>query len=114
MAECIFCNIIERKMPAEILYETEQIIAFRDINPQAPIHILICPRTHTPTVNDLTEEDVTLVGRLLLVAKELAKKENVHETGYRLVLNTNRWAGQSIYHVHLHLLGGRRMSWPPG
>ncbi len=114
MNECIFCEIIAKRVPAEFVYEDDEIVAFKDINPQAPIHILVVPRKHKATLLELEPEDAELVGKLILVANEVAKKFKVHERGFRLVFNCNREAGQSIYHVHLHLLGGRIMMWPPG
>ncbi len=111
---CIFCDIVEKRRPSSSVYEDERFYAFRDVNPQAPTHILIVPRKHIATLNDLGDEDADLVGRLVLVAKELARKEAIDEKGYRLVWNCNLWAGQSVYHIHLHLMGGRRLGWPPG
>lgn len=114
MAECIFCEIIAGRMPADFVYEDEEIVAFKDINPQAPIHILILPKKHFSTLLDVNQENACLMGKLILVANEVAKKFSVHDRGFRLVFNCNREAGQSVYHVHLHLLGGRIMMWPPG
>jgi len=98
----------------DLVYEDEDLIAFRDINPQAPVHILIVPRRHIATANDLAATDTELAGRLVLVAAEIAKAEGVDESGYRLVINCNEGAGQSVFHLHLHLLAGRRLGWPPG
>ncbi len=114
MSDCIFCKIAEGGIPAEIVYEDDQVVAFQDLNPQAPVHILVIPRKHIPTTNDLREEDAELMGRLHLVAKEIAMKEGIAEAGYRTVLNCNAQAGQTVFHIHLHLLGGRPMGWPPG
>lgn len=114
MADCIFCKIIEGKIPGDRVFENEHLVAFRDINPQAPVHILIVPRKHIPTLNDLTDEDVPLVGEIVKTARDLARQEGVHEEGYRLVWNCNRRAGQTVFHIHLHLLGGRTFHWPPG
>ena len=111
---CIFCDVAEKKRPSNSVFENEEIYAFRDINPQAPTHILIIPRKHIATLNDLTEEDAGLVGRLVLAARSLAEQEGIAQEGYRLVWNCNAGAGQSVYHIHLHLLGGRGMRWPPG
>ncbi len=111
---CIFCEIVERKRPAAILHETERLIAFKDIRPQAPIHVLIIPKEHIATLNDLTPAHQELMGEIFLVAKELAQKMGVAETGYRTVFNCNRDSGQEVYHIHLHLLAGRRFYWPPG
>jgi len=101
-------------MPADIVYQDEEITAFRDINPQAPVHILVVPSRHIPAVAALRPEDDALTGRLLLVARDLAEQEGIARTGYRLVINNGAQAGQSVDHLHLHLLGGRRMRWPPG
>ena len=114
MEECIFCKIITGDIPAKKVYEDEKIIAFEDINPQAPTHTLIIPREHIPTLNDLSQENKELIGRMFLVASELAAKAGVSEEGYRLVMNCNRAAGQEVFHIHLHLLGGRIFTWPPG
>jgi len=112
--ECIFCRIVAGEIPSKKVYEDEHVVAFEDIRPQAPVHILVIPRRHIPTVNDLTDEDAQLVGRLVLVAKKIASERGVAESGYRLVLNCNRDSGQEVFHIHLHLLGGRKFSWPPG
>ena len=114
MNSCIFCKIAQGKSTADIIYQNENIVAFRDINPQAPVHILIIPREHIATINDLTVDDNMLIGEIFLTAKELAKSEKLSSRGYRLVFNCNHEAGQAVYHIHLHLLGGRRMMWPPG
>jgi histidine triad (HIT) family protein len=110
--DCLFCRIIRREIPATLVYESPDCVAFRDINPQAPTHILVIPREHVASLNDAT--DAAMLGRLSLVAAELAKKEGIAEAGYRTVVNTNRAAGQTVFHVHLHLLGGRDLGWPPG
>lgn len=112
--DCLFCKIIDGKIPAQKVFEDDEVIAFRDVNPQAPTHILLVPRRHITTLNDLTPTDVTLVGKLLLQAKTLAEQEGIAEGGYRTVFNCNRDGGQSVYHIHLHLLGGRALRWPPG
>ena len=114
MADCIFCDILQGKLKSETVYKDDTVVAFRDINPQAPVHILIVPRKHIPTLNDLTHDDLDLVAQTVAVSKKLAKQEGIAENGYRLVWNCNREAGQEVYHIHLHLLGGRRMGWPPG
>ncbi len=111
--ECIFCKIVDKKISSSIVYEDPEIVAFNDINPQAPVHIIIIPRKHIPTVIDLEENDAELIGKLFIVAKKLAKTKGI-EDGYRLVINCNPGAGQSVFHIHLHLLGGRKFSWPPG
>jgi histidine triad (HIT) family protein len=110
--QCLFCRIVRREVPATIVTETEDCVAFRDINPQAPVHVLVVPRVHVPSLDDAT--DAHLVGRLALVAAEIARKEGIAESGYRTVINTNAGAGQTVFHIHLHLLGGRRLGWPPG
>ena len=114
MSEDLFLKIIEREIPADIVYETEEVLAFRDINPQAPVHVLIIPKAHIRTVNDIEQDQAELIGKLYLAAKEIARNENLADEGYRLVMNCNRAAGQLVFHIHLHLLGGRQFSWPPG
>lgn len=114
MPDCIFCKIAQKEVKSEIVQESQDIVAFRDINPQAPTHIVVIPRKHIETVNDLTDADASLVGKMVLVARDLAKKEGHADKGYRLNLNCGRGAGQSVWHLHLHLLGGRGFSWPPG
>lgn len=113
MADNLFLKIIERKIPAQIVYEDEQCLAFRDVNPQAPVHVLIIPRKVIATHDDITAEDAPLLGHLHLVAAKLAKQLDLG-TGYRLVLNCREQAGQTVPHLHLHLLGGRSLGWPPG
>ncbi|MGK0673366.1 MAG: histidine triad nucleotide-binding protein [Halothiobacillaceae bacterium] len=114
MAETIFSKIIRKEIPAQIVYEDEEVLAFRDIHPQAPVHILIIPKKPIATLNDLTPEDAPLIGKLYLVAKRLAGEMGFAEAGYRTVFNCNRHGGQEVYHLHLHLLAGRQMTWPPG
>ena len=111
---CIFCRIIDGDLPGDIVYEDADVMAFRDINPQAPHHILVIPRKHVATVNAFEPADAELIGKLVLTAKSLAAELGISEDGYRLVLNCGRDAGQTVYHVHLHLLAGRSMHWPPG
>lgn len=111
---CLFCNIVNGNIPADIVYQDEHILAFRDINPQAPTHILCIPKKHIATVNDLTAEDERLVGKLLHAAGKLAKQLGFAEDGYRLTMNCNGHGGQTVFHIHLHLLGGRQFGWPPG
>ncbi len=111
--DCLFCKIAEKKIPAKMVYEHADIFAFEDIHPQAPTHILICPRKHFVSLNDATAEDTQVLGRLQLVAGQLARERNLLE-GYRTVVNNGRGAGQSVFHLHLHLLGGRTFRWPPG
>ncbi len=112
--DCLFCGIVEQKIPAEIVFENDDLLAFRDISPQAPTHILVIPKKHIRSINHATPEDETLLGKLVLAAKDIAKRENLEDFGYRLVFNTNDHGGQTVYHIHLHLLGGRQMTWPPG
>lgn len=113
MSDTIFTKIINKEIPATIVYEDEQIVAFRDIDPKAPTHILIVPRKAIPTVNDLEPNDEQLVGHMVLTAKKIAADEGLQD-GYRLVINCNERAGQTVFHLHMHLLGGRDMKWPPG
>lgn len=114
MSDCLFCKIASGDIQGDIVHQDDEILAFRDINPQAPTHILIIPKKHIATVNDLAEEDQQLIGKLFSDAKALAKQEGLSERGYRLVMNCNADAGQTVFHIHLHLLGGRTMKWPPG
>lgn len=114
MTETIFSKIVAREIPAEIVYEDEDVLAFKDVNPQAPVHVLVIPKREIATVNDLTPDDTELIGKLVLAARQVAHAMGVAEDGYRVVLNCNAAAGQSVYYLHLHLLGGRPMSWPPG
>lgn len=114
MSDCLFCKIINKEIPAKVIAETPGLIAIRDINPQSPVHLLIIPKKHIPSLNNIVKEDAGIIGDVHFFAKELAEKEKVSEEGYRLVLNTNSAAGQSVFHIHWHLLGGREMSWPPG
>jgi histidine triad (HIT) family protein len=114
MADCIFCRIANKEIPSQIVYEDEQCVAFRDLNPQAPVHVLIIPRQHIVNVLASGAEDKTLLGHLQWAACEVARRLNVAESGIRLVVNTNRDGGQTVDHLHLHLLGGRQMTWPPG
>ena len=111
---CIFCRIVNKEIPAKIVYEDDKVLAFNDINPQAPYHILVIPKKHISTLLDLTEEDKDLIGHIYLVMKKLAQGLGVAERGYRVVVNCNREAGQTIFHVHFHFLAGREMHWPPG
>lgn len=112
--DCLFCKFVSGDIRADIVYETDRVMAFRDINPQAPTHVLIIPRRHIATINDLTDSDGGEIDNLYLAAKEVAKAEGVSEEGYRVVMNCNAAAGQTVFHIHLHLLGGRTMAWPPG
>jgi histidine triad (HIT) family protein len=114
MSDCLFCKILEHKLPAEWVTENDDAIAIRDIDPQAPTHILLVPRKHLASLNELEASDAELVGRLHLLAREIAKAEGIAESGYRTLFNTGSGAGQTVPHLHLHLLGGRPMRWPPG
>ncbi len=114
MSETIFSKIIKREIPAEILYEDDDVLAFSDVNPQAPEHFLVIPKVEIATVNDLQEEHAALVGKLFLTAKKLAADKGIAEDGYRMVMNCNEGAGQTVFHIHLHVLGGRPLTWPPG
>ena len=109
---CLFCRIVRKEIPAAIVAETADCVAFRDINPQAPVHVLVVPRKHVESLD--RADDAALVGRLSLVAADLARREGIAERGYRTVINTNADAGQTVFHIHLHLLGGRKLAWPPG
>ena len=109
---CLFCKIAHKEIPSKVAFEDDDVFAFHDINPMAPTHILVVPREHIPSLNEAS--DAAMIGRLSLAATEIAKTEGIAESGYRTVFNTNRDAGQTVFHIHLHLLGGRRMAWPPG
>ncbi|HEX6057367.1 MAG TPA: histidine triad nucleotide-binding protein [Gemmatimonadaceae bacterium] len=109
---CLFCRIVAGEIPAKLVAETEECVAFRDIDPKAPVHVLVIPRAHVASLDAAT--DPALVGRLALVAAKIARDEGIAESGYRTVMNTNADAGQTVFHLHLHLLGGRRLGWPPG
>ena len=110
--QCLFCRIVRHEIPANILLETDDCVAFRDTNPQAPVHVLVIPKKHIASLNDAT--DAAFVGRLALVAAEIARREGIAESGYRTVINTNAAAGQTVFHIHLHLMGGREFGWPAG
>ncbi len=114
MTDCLFCKIIHGEIAATIVYEDDNVIAFKDIEPQAPLHIIIVPRKHIATLNELNEEDTYLVGHMTQVAQRLANKNNYAKDGYRLVINCNQHGGQTVFHLHLHLLAGRQFHWPPG
>lgn len=114
MSDDLFVKIIDREIPADIVFENDRVLAFRDIDPQAPTHILIIPKRRIPTINDLDDGDAELMGQLLLAARDIARAEGLSEDGYRLVFNCNRHGCQSVFHIHLHLLGGRQLDWPPG
>jgi histidine triad (HIT) family protein len=114
MNPCIFCKIASGEIASSIVYRDDEVVAFRDLNPQAPTHLLIIPVRHVASLNDAVTGDAALLGRLLMTARALAEKEGVAKAGYRVVMNCGAAGGQSVFHVHLHLLGGRPMSWPPG
>jgi len=113
-SDCIFCKIIKKEIPAKIVFEDDKMLAFEDIHPQAPVHILIIPKNHIEKTSDLTNAHVQMIGELILAAKEIAKSKALSESGYRIVLNCNKDAGQEVFHLHVHLLGGRKFTWPPG
>ena len=112
--DCLFCKIVDGEIPADIVYESDTVVAFRDINPQAPIHMVIIPRQHIATINDIDPEHEAIVGSLFSAARQIAADEGLSDDGYRVVMNCNEAAGQTVFHIHLHLLGGRQMRWPPG
>ena len=112
--DCLFCKIADKTIPADIVYEDDRVVAFRDVAPQAPTHILVIPRQHISTLNDLNENNKELIGHILYVAKTIAAAEGLAEDGYRVAMNCNSHGGQTVFHIHLHLLGGRQMQWPPG
>jgi histidine triad (HIT) family protein len=114
MTDCLFCKMTKGEIKPKLALETPDLIAFHDINPQAPVHVLIVPRKHITSINDLSPEDAPLVGKMFLAAQEIAKTQKVAQPGYRLVVNCNADGGQTVLHLHLHLLGGRQMHWPPG
>jgi histidine triad (HIT) family protein len=114
MADCLFCKIAAREIPSDLVHEDDHLVAFGDINPQAPTHVLIIPRRHISTLNDLTAGDADLVGKMVHLASRIAADRGHAEEGYRTVFNCNAAAGQTVFHIHLHLLAGRDMTWPPG
>lgn len=113
-ADCIFCKIAAKDIPVDLLFEDDSVVAFRDIKPQAPVHVVIIPKSHVPAVNDLTARDEALAGRMVLAARKVAKDLGISDSGYRIVFNCNKDAGQEVFHIHAHLLGGRKFAWPPG
>ena len=114
MSDCLFCKITNKEIPSDIVYENEHVLAFNDINPVAPVHILIIPKEHISTLNDLEENHTQTMGELFLAAKAIASKEGLADSGYRTGFNCNKDAQQTVFHIHLHLIGGRKMTWPPG
>ena len=113
-SDCLFCKILAGEIPADLVYESDSAVAFRDINPQAPTHVLVIPRKHISTINDINPEDEAIIGSLYTAAKDIAAADGISDDGYRAVMNCNEGAGQSVFHIHLHVLGGRPMNWPPG
>jgi len=114
MSDCLFCKIREGDIPADVVFENDDVLAFNDVNPQAPVHVLIIPKRHISTVNDIDAGDEVIMGKLYSVAKVIAAQRGIADDGYRLVVNCNEKAGQTVFHIHMHLLGGRSMTWPPG
>jgi histidine triad (HIT) family protein len=111
---CLFCNMVERKIPADIVYEDDHALAFRDIRPMAPAHVLVVPKKHVAAIHDLVPEDATMIGNVMIAAQRVAAKLGLVEDGFRLVINDGEHAGQTVHHIHVHVLGGRTLSWPPG
>ena len=114
MSDCIFCKIVARTIPATLVYQDDVVVAFDDINPQAPIHTLVIPRKHVTSIAELEDLDVGLIGGLILAGNNIAKLKGIADSGYRFVINTGSNGGQTVFHLHLHVLGGRHMTWPPG
>ena len=114
MTDCLFCKIREGEIPADIIYQDDDVMAFNDVNPQAPTHLLIIPKKHLSTVNDVEPTDELMMGKLFSAAKKIAAEKGISDDGYRLVVNTNEQAGQTVFHIHMHFLAGRAMTWPPG
>jgi histidine triad (HIT) family protein len=114
MSDCIFCKIAEKKIPSKIVHEDDKVVAFDDVNPQAPTHVLVIPRKHVASITELNEADAGLLEHLMLTGNKIAKQKGIAEGGYRLVVNTGKNGGQTVFHLHLHVLGGRPMHWPPG
>ncbi len=114
MSQCLFCRIAAGEIPAKVIYSDDDVIAFHDINPQAPLHALVIPRKHIATINDIRSEDAALIGKLFLAAKQIAAEAGYADDGYRVVMNCGLDAGQTVFHIHLHVLAGRALGWPPG
>lgn len=114
MEDCLFCKIANGELATDIIYQDDKVLAFNDINPQAPTHILITPRKHISTLNDLQDQDTSIVGHMVQIAQQLAKQYEHADDGYRLVMNCNEHGGQTVFHIHMHLLAGRKLTWPPG
>jgi len=114
MSDCLFCKIVAKEIPGKIVLENEHVVAFRDIHPAAPTHVLVVPRKHVLSLAEASDDDAMLLGRLMLAARDVAKQEGLSEKGFRIAINNGAGVGQSVFHLHLHVLGGRAMSWPPG
>ncbi len=114
MSDCLFCKMVSGEIKPDVVYEDDDVLAFRDINPQGPTHVLVIPKEHIATINDLQEHHAELMGKIYLTAAKVAAQEGIAEKGYRTVMNCNRDGGQEVYHIHLHVIGGRGMTWPPG
>lgn len=114
MSDCLFCKIVSGDIPGDIVFEDDDVLAFRDLNPHAPVHFLVIPKKHISTINDIQPADAELIGKLYLAAKSVAKDEGMDASGYRCVMNCNDDGGQTVHHIHLHVLGKRHMNWPPG
>ena len=114
MSDCLFCKIRDGDIQGDIVFEDDNVLAFNDVNPQAPVHVLIIPKIHISTVNDIEAGDEAIMGKLFSAAKVIASQQGISDDGYRLVVNCNEKAGQTVFHIHMHLLGGRNMNWPPG
>jgi histidine triad (HIT) family protein len=114
MSDCLFCKIREGEIPADIIFENDDVLAFNDVNPQAPVHLLIIPKKHISTVNDMVDDDQLIMGKLFSAARAIAKQKGVSDDGYRLVVNCNEKAGQTVFHIHMHMLADRALTWPPG
>ncbi|MCX8027177.1 MAG: histidine triad nucleotide-binding protein [Thermodesulfovibrionales bacterium] len=114
MSDCIFCKIVNKQIPSKIVYEDEKVVAFDDINPKAPIHILVIPKKHIPTIIDCGEEDYAIISHIYKIINKIAKEKGIAERGFRIVTNCNAEAGQTVFHIHFHIFGGRLMHWPPG
>lgn len=112
--DCLFCRIVRKELPAKILFENERVLAFEDNRPKAPVHVLVIPKDHFASLNDAPDGAEPLLGEILLRAREIAREKGIGESGYRIVLNTARDSGQEVFHIHFHILGGRRLAWPPG
>lgn len=112
--DCLFCKIAQKMISTEIVYEDSRLIAFNDLKPQAPVHILVIPKIHYDSIEHMDEKHHNLIGRMILCAKDIAASKHINDNGYRLIFNVNNFGGQTVYHTHLHLLGGRQMAWPPG